>query len=679
LAGQVFQVGIFFLVVILVSSLALAHTIPAEAATWNVKATGDGYYKSVPFTVTGTFSFSGDNTVSGSGTGTVSYNWSGYDDSGYLYCNISGSSSTSYSVSGSTTSDGKLSYTLSGASPSTIPVTVSCGGAVIYEPNDNYPNPFNFGKMEIEKTWAWSTNTNSFTNGHVNWRFDYEGGQKAVEESPKQPGAEEPETLPEPEPEHEQTVEAYYDGYKKKAIQYLKDGNFKGALTYFEKIIGLVPNNYFGWYGKGIALTGLGQYSQAIDNLNEALERNPTKSDVWKAAGDAYYKLDDCNSAFKYYSKAVEYNPTNSGLKTYQSVAEKCAQQQKPILVEPVSVDTDGDGIADNVDQCPNSKETKNLFEDRDGCPDVPPIRSYNIKPGERYINPEQVKITGLGWVIAKGSDTMSVTSEYISPDNVKMKCPKGCTPAQRDQLDRTALKIFSSPFESSMSDILDSTPLGPIKAAKGMITTIGKLSKFLIHTLPQHMTETEAQTWHVFFTNDLAVLDTKTEFFIETDEEGTWVYVLEDSVNVFYQDPTKPILISANEYAFASEDRFDKGTFMANSVDRWWEEPSKEIENIFADSEKRQKVPEWVKNNAKWWAEGQIGETDFVGGIQHLIKEKIIDIPDLPEQASETAKEQVPDWVKNNAKWWADGLISEDDFLNGIKHLVKKGIIRVS
>jgi len=319
------------------------------------------------------------------------------------------------------------------------------------------------------------------------------------------------------------------------------------------------------------------------------------------------------------------------------------------------------------------------LFEDKDGCPDVPPIRSYNIKPGERYINPEQVKVTALGWVIAKGSDIMTATIEYISPDNVKMKCPNGCTAEQMDRLNRIALKNFGGGFEPSMENILDSTKLASVKAAKGKITTIGAHSKFLIKTLPEHMSETETQTWHVLLTGHLAVLDTKTEFFIETDEKGTFVYVLEDYVNVFYQDPTKPILISANEYAFASEDRFDKGTFMPNSVDRWWEQPSKEIENIFAEgSEKKQKVPEWIKNNAKWWADGQIGDSDFVGGIQHLMKEKIIDIPDLPEQASETSKEQVPDWVRNNAGWWADGQISEDDFVNGIKWLVEKGIIKV-
>ncbi len=90
------------------------------------------------------------------------------------------------------------------------------------------------------------------------------------------------------------------------------------------------------------------------------------------------------------------------------------------------------------------------------------------------------------------------------------------------------------------------------------------------------------------------------------------------------------------------------------------------------------EKVPGWIKNNAKWWAEGQIGDSDFVSGIQFMIKEKIVNIPNLPEQASETAEEKVPDWIRNNAGWWADGLISEDDFVNGIKYLVEHGIIRV-
>ena len=89
-------------------------------------------------------------------------------------------------------------------------------------------------------------------------------------------------------------------------------------------------------------------------------------------------------------------------------------------------------------------------------------------------------------------------------------------------------------------------------------------------------------------------------------------------------------------------------------------------------------KIPTWIKNNAKWWSEGKIDDSDFVSGIQFMIKEKIINIPDLPEQASETTEEKVPDWIKNNAGWWADSLITEDDFVKGIQYLVEHGIIRV-
>jgi len=99
--------------------------------------------------------------------------------------------------------------------------------------------------------------------------------------------------------------------------------------------------------------------------------------------------------------------------------------------------------------------------------------------------------------------------------------------------------------------------------------------------------------------------------------------------------------------------------------------------ETIMPDNEmNKSKVPDWVKNNAKWWADGQVDDSTFTQGIGFLIKEKIIDIDSLPEQASEVAEQKVPDWIKNNAGWWADGMISEDDFIKGVKYLVEKGII---
>lgn len=87
--------------------------------------------------------------------------------------------------------------------------------------------------------------------------------------------------------------------------------------------------------------------------------------------------------------------------------------------------------------------------------------------------------------------------------------------------------------------------------------------------------------------------------------------------------------------------------------------------------------IPEWIKNNANWWANGQINDDSFIQGIQYLVKEKIIDIPDLPYPAS-WMDNSVPLWVKNNASWWANDLIPEDDFIKGLKYLVEKGVIQI-
>jgi len=39
--------------------------------------------------------------------------------------------------------------------------------------------------------------------------------------------------------------------------------------------------------------------------------------------------------------------------------------------------------------------------------------------------------------------------------------------------------------------------------------------------------------------------------------------------------------------------------------------------------------IPAWIKNNAGWWADGQIDDNTFVQGIQFLIKAGIIVVND--------------------------------------------------
>jgi methionine synthase II (cobalamin-independent) len=88
-------------------------------------------------------------------------------------------------------------------------------------------------------------------------------------------------------------------------------------------------------------------------------------------------------------------------------------------------------------------------------------------------------------------------------------------------------------------------------------------------------------------------------------------------------------------------------------------------------------KIPDWVRNNAKWWAEGSIGDKDFASGIQYMIKQGIIIIP-LSENGGANQNIKIPDWVRNNAKWWAEGSIGDKDFASGIQYMIKIGIISV-
>ena len=86
--------------------------------------------------------------------------------------------------------------------------------------------------------------------------------------------------------------------------------------------------------------------------------------------------------------------------------------------------------------------------------------------------------------------------------------------------------------------------------------------------------------------------------------------------------------------------------------------------------------IPDWIRSNAIWWTENRITDDDFATGIEFMIKEKIILIPNLVHYGSSEA--QIPDWFKNTTSWWADGLISDQEFANGIKFLVISGIIQI-
>lgn len=140
----------------------------------------------------------------------------------------------------------------------------------------------------------------------------------------------------------------------------------------------------------------------------------------------------------------------------------------------------------------------------------------------------------------------------------------------------------------------------------------------------------------------------------------------------------------------------------------------------ISEDDNSKLEIPNWFKDNAGFWTQNQIDDETFIAGIEYLIEQKIMNIPNLqkfeskpvlyfidiekdvrhyvdryynddvyrdwfdsnfPEYMIEEAvglpqNPVIPDWIKNNAKLWTEGMITDNDFVGGIEFLIKNGII---
>jgi len=92
--------------------------------------------------------------------------------------------------------------------------------------------------------------------------------------------------------------------------------------------------------------------------------------------------------------------------------------------------------------------------------------------------------------------------------------------------------------------------------------------------------------------------------------------------------------------------------------------------------------IPNWIKNVAGWWGSGIISESEFLTGIEYLVNNNIILINFVPcndeIQSQYGDTKSIPDWIKNNANWWSENLIDDTDFINGLQYLIEHKIIKI-
>lgn len=132
--------------------------------------------------------------------------------------------------------------------------------------------------------------------------------------------------------------------------------------------------------------------------------------------------------------------------------------------------------------------------------------------------------------------------------------------------------------------------------------------------------------------------------------------------------------------------------------------------------------IPDWIKNNAGFWANDLIDDDTFLMGIKYCIQNNIISIPNMPTHQSDdvlhfvdltkgpqhyidrynneasykewfdsnfpgytieeavgvkpVSSKEIPVWIKSNAQWWSEEMIDDESFVAGIEYLIEGGII---
>lgn len=331
------------------------------------------------------------------------------------------------------------------------------------------------------------------------------------------------------------------------------------------------------------------------------------------------------------------------------------------LTIGATRVDSDGDGVPDSEDNCPDDINRDQQDTDGDGVGDVCDTR--DTRPESPREKPDLI-IESLTHSPANPDTNEIITFKAVVKNIGFVESNKstlefrigGETPGPENRFDVPALapgKTFTETRQSSFSDAKNygNTAIADIFDDVDELDEDNnkKTDSYSVSVAPEERPDAD------------------------NDE-------IPDSYDNCPDD-------SNRDQKDSDEDGIGDACDVEESADD--EVSSRSIEKIEREDEAegefelRPKVPTWVKTTAQFWVEGNVEDQDFTGGIGFLIKERIIDLKDSPQEESSTDEEipsepSVPVWIRETTKWWIDGQVPEDQFLEGIKWLVSKKIISV-
>jgi len=623
---------------VIVFLVLLFIPLSANAENVKVKVSGTAIANKVQMTQTGEFSFSLGETISSSGKGSVTGSFSGYDSSGLVYCTIQGTATTTYSVTGKNLSSvGKVSLSLTGATPSPLQISMSCKNTNVQNAPHDITNPFNFGGSSIEiepMVGATASKTISIPGGQATWQFSIieRGGStfESFDDFDFDVDVQSFDEIVQGETANirvivkllkgqAETVQLFTTQYTKQDItafltpskvaagqvstlqiktscdtspdRYLFTifGSPVGSKTFrssedavsvnikpnpnCENLVGSGETNINNLFDQGFAAGDTGNYPKAISFFNKVLDVDPDNVDALAYIGLMYSFLGVYQTAIDYYNKALENAPGDTIDETlilsFKSDAEKQLNPEKTITTVPTPSPPTSNMVLNEINGCRQSDSNAQLNCLKDLL--------------EKYPNDPEVLIQ-----IGVSYGTLGNYDQSI---------------------------IF---FEKSYAENPNADPLVVI----GMT-------------------------------------------YLEIDDYNNAINYYLKAITDFPKAKLTEIAIL--DISYLCDKKNVERACELRSNDFVEQVPVQTVKDI---------VPNWIKNTAKWWCEGTINDQEFVNALQYLISEGIIIIP--PTQSGQATSQDIPEWIKNNACWWADGLIDDSEFIAGIQYLIQEGIIIV-
>ena len=96
--------------------------------------------------------------------------------------------------------------------------------------------------------------------------------------------------------------------YVNKGIYQYQKGNYEEAIDFFNKALEINRKNENAWYRKGLALSDIEKYKEALKAYNEAIKINPEHGKAWHNKGIALNNLLKYKKAIRAYNKAISIN-----------------------------------------------------------------------------------------------------------------------------------------------------------------------------------------------------------------------------------------------------------------------------------------------------------------------------------------------------------------------------------